>query len=150
MIVDKLWGYESVIVNNDLYCGKVLTVLDNGKCCSIHYHKEKTETFYVIEGSLVIMLATRKDKLSESIYDFNDPIIRILDVGDSVTVHPYTAHRFFVYNPEVLLDYRARFIEFSTTDYGDDSIRLIESGDIDEHVLDALENGHKSCAWVEK
>ena len=42
----KGWGYEKWIVNNDLYCGKVL-FFERGKKCSWHYHKVKDETFYV-------------------------------------------------------------------------------------------------------
>ena len=43
MIVNKLWGYEIWIENNEKYCGKHLHVVP-GKKCSVHYHKDKKET----------------------------------------------------------------------------------------------------------
>ena len=53
MIVNKLWGYEIWIENNEKYCGKHLHVVP-GKKCSVHYHKDKKETFYIINGELLI------------------------------------------------------------------------------------------------
>ena len=50
---EKGWGYELWIVNNNLYCGKILH-FDKGKKCSWHYHKIKQETFYVQKGKLKI------------------------------------------------------------------------------------------------
>ena len=52
-IVSKGWGYELWIENNELYCGKHLHVLPT-KWCSVHYHKNKKETFYVINGELLL------------------------------------------------------------------------------------------------
>ncbi len=49
----KGWGGEKWIVNNDLYCGKILYFV-KGKCCSFHYHKIKDETFYVQSGAIVL------------------------------------------------------------------------------------------------
>jgi len=48
-IVEKGWGAEKVIVNNNLYCGKILSFNPNRKF-SFHFHDEKTETFYVLSG----------------------------------------------------------------------------------------------------
>ena len=50
---EKGWGYELWIVNNNLYCGKILH-FNKGKKCSWHYHKVKQETFYVQKGKLKI------------------------------------------------------------------------------------------------
>ena len=50
---EKGWGYELWIVNNNLYCGKILH-FNKGKKCSWHYHKIKQETFYVQKGKLKI------------------------------------------------------------------------------------------------
>ena len=51
--VKKVWGQEEWVVNNDKYCGKILTV-KKGFRCSLHYHKKKHETFYVLEGNLLM------------------------------------------------------------------------------------------------
>jgi len=47
--VDKVWGEEIILVNNDKYCGKFLLV-DRDAEASYHYHKTKQETFYCLEG----------------------------------------------------------------------------------------------------
>ena len=57
---EKGWGYELWIVNNNLYCGKILH-FDKGKKCSWHYHKIKQETFYVQKGKLKIWYGYEDD-----------------------------------------------------------------------------------------
>ena len=52
--VSKGWGYESIIANNDQYCGKLL-FFKKGKHCSWHYHEQKHETFYVQSGKLIVV-----------------------------------------------------------------------------------------------
>lgn len=108
-IVGKAWGYEEIIVNNTLYCGKILTILRN-KSCSIHYHEKKMETFYVIEGAIV--LEVYKD------LELTKCQTHLLVRGDSVTLEPRTPHKFYGVEPV------NRFIEFSTHDDPKDSIRL--------------------------
>ncbi len=51
-IVTKEWGEERWIVNRD-YCGKLL-ILKKGFRCSLHYHKNKDETFYVNKGKVLM------------------------------------------------------------------------------------------------
>jgi hypothetical protein len=45
-VVPKTWGREVWIVNNETYCGKILYITA-GKTGSLHYHRHKTETFYL-------------------------------------------------------------------------------------------------------
>ncbi len=45
----KVWGREEWLVNTDKYCGKFLNV-DKGYRSSIHHHRNKDETFYLLEG----------------------------------------------------------------------------------------------------
>jgi mannose-6-phosphate isomerase-like protein (cupin superfamily) len=54
-MVAKTWGKEEWFANNSFhnYCGKVLTILD-GHSTSMHYHANKHETFYVLEGTLQV------------------------------------------------------------------------------------------------
>jgi uncharacterized cupin superfamily protein len=47
--IEKVWGEEIWLVNNENYCAKYL-VLDTGAETSYHYHKMKTETFCCVEG----------------------------------------------------------------------------------------------------
>lgn len=57
-VVDKPWGKEEWIVNEE-YCGKILN-LNKGYQSSLHYHKNKKETFYLLEGKLAINLEDRE------------------------------------------------------------------------------------------
>jgi len=50
-IVNKGWGHEVIFVNNELYCGKLLS-FKKGSKFSMHYHMLKDETWYINEGSL--------------------------------------------------------------------------------------------------
>ena len=53
--VKKVWGKELIVVNCDKYCGKIL-YLDQGAKPSLHYHKEKQETFYCLEGQVALTI----------------------------------------------------------------------------------------------
>ena len=52
-VVPKGWGFEKWIVNNEKYCGKILYFVKDRKC-SFHYHKLKTETFYIQSGKIIL------------------------------------------------------------------------------------------------
>lgn len=118
IIINKKWGYEIWIENNNLYCGKHLHVIPD-RMCSVHYHKNKKETFYIIKGSLVIEYSTLTDKESWIKNKF-DKII--LSEGESLTIEPMTAHRFYS-----ALSSSCDFIECSTYHNDNDSYRIIES-----------------------
>lgn len=49
--VQKKWGREEIIVNNESYCAKFLYI-DQGAQGSLHYHRVKKETFYGLEGQV--------------------------------------------------------------------------------------------------
>ena len=58
--VEKGWGHELWIVNISEYCGKILH-MGAGKRMSWHYHKVKTETFYVLEGRCTLLVGSDDD-----------------------------------------------------------------------------------------
>ena len=111
-IVKKLWGHEEWIVNRD-YCGKKL-VLKKGLRCSVHHHKNKDETFYIIKGKVLIELDKEK---------------KVMLPGDSILIEPGTKHRF-----TGLED--SEIIEFSTHHEDSDSYRDEPSGTVDLDKLD--------------
>lgn len=117
-IVTKVWGYEIWIENNTLYCGKHLHVLP-GKWCSVHYHKNKKETFYVITGELLLKYS---QDISKSFWESNIGDSIILKKGESFTIEPNCAHA-FTSNSSFPCD----FIEISTHHEDSDSYRIIES-----------------------
>jgi mannose-6-phosphate isomerase-like protein (cupin superfamily) len=116
--VNKKWGYEIWIENNDLYCGKHLHVLPD-KYCSVHYHKNKKETFYVINGELSLEYSRH---LNKDVWDSKIVNNIILKKGESFTIEPRIAHR-FTSNTNFPCD----FIEISTHHDDNDSYRIIES-----------------------
>lgn len=105
-VVQKPWGKEEWIVNKD-YCGKLISIRKNCHS-SFHYHKKKNETFYVIDGKLLVSL--------------NKGIEKILDKGEVIDIHEGTLHRL-----EALED--TKIIEFSTHHEDSDSYRVLNGGD---------------------
>ena len=110
-IVNKSWGKEIWIVNNEEYCGKILE-FNAGSKFSMHFHVEKKETFYVLKGKLILNYfdLTNADKYSEE-----------LNIGDIVDIN-----RFFPHQIQAIED--SSIIEFSTQHKDSDSYR-IEKGD---------------------
>ena len=108
-IVQKGWGHEKIIHNDDGYCGKILC-FKKGKKCSFHRHKLKTETFYCV-GKILLR------------HGFDDDISKaeelILNTGDSFHVPIGLNHQM-----EALED--SELFEFSTIDHPDDSIRIVK------------------------
>lgn len=51
---DHAWGRELRLVNNPLYCAKFLEYDTHQECGSDHYHEEKTESFKVLSGNVII------------------------------------------------------------------------------------------------
>jgi mannose-6-phosphate isomerase-like protein (cupin superfamily) len=113
--VKKVWGSEKWIVNNDLYCGKVLTLKKMFRC-SIHHHKKKTETFYVSKGQVLL--------------EVDDNAYMMLP-GDAVDVLVGQNHRF-----TGLED--SEIFEFSTHHEDEDSYRKIASGEVGTGDIEAL------------
>lgn len=108
--VPKGWGSELWIHNGDLYCGKKLTLM-KGKKGSLHYHKNKTETFFLQSGKLRLELKYA-DGSEETL---------IMEPGDAVHLPAGTIHRY-----TGLED--SEMFEFSTKHDDSDTYR-IEPGD---------------------
>jgi mannose-6-phosphate isomerase-like protein (cupin superfamily) len=132
--VAKGWGYEYWIHNDKDYCGKEL-VLYRGKKCSVHYHKLKRETFYVVTGSMDVELYDRPFHVAwSSARVVNHDLLRTVDklrktrqlktatvrmeAGDSLVIDQRTPHRFRGVADET------RFMEFSTQHFDADSYRI--------------------------
>jgi mannose-6-phosphate isomerase len=109
-IEPKGWGREVWIANNDLYCGKILEIR-KGKRCSLHFHKLKTESFYLRVGRLVVRV--KESPRSEVIEEF------MMHPGDCMDVPPGLVHQM-----EALED--AELLEFSTQHFEEDSHRLVK------------------------
>jgi mannose-6-phosphate isomerase-like protein (cupin superfamily) len=107
-VVQKGCGQEVWIANSKLYCGKILQI-KQGKRCSLHYHKLKTESFYLRAGRLRVRM--KQSPSSSGVEEFE------LNVGECMDVYPGLVHQM-----EALED--AELYEFSTQHFDSDSHRL--------------------------
>lgn len=117
----KKWGYEIWIENNSLYCGKHLHVIPK-HWCSVHYHKNKKETFYVINGELKLEYSNNLEKTAWLNSSSVMAKTIVLKKGQSFTLEPMIAHRF-----TSNCDYSCDFIEISTFHEDSDSYRIIDA-----------------------
>jgi mannose-6-phosphate isomerase-like protein (cupin superfamily) len=108
-IVPKGWGREVWIVNGPLYCGKILEI-DQGKRCSLHYHRLKTESFYLRSGRLKVRV--KQDPQALEFEEFE------VVAGECMDVPPGLVHQM-----EALE--RVELYEFSTQHFDSDSHRLL-------------------------
>jgi len=61
--VEKKWGFEVWLVNNESYCAKLLH-LNKGAVSSLHSHPKKKETFFMIEGVASLTIENKSFLLS--------------------------------------------------------------------------------------
>lgn len=106
----KGWGREVWIANSGHYCGKILEI-HKGKRCSLHFHRIKTESFYLRSGRL--KLRVKESPEAEIIEEF------ILEEGQCMDVPVGLVHQM-----EALED--SELYEFSTQHYDSDSHRLVK------------------------
>ena len=110
--VEKGWGSEEWIVNNEKYCGKLLRI-EKDKKTSWHYHKIKDEVMYVHTGKVKIIHGNRED-----INHWNTKEV-ILFEGESFHIPTGLIHQI------IGLEYTELF-EFSTEHFDSDSYRVIK------------------------
>ena len=113
-IVKKLWGWELILVSTELYACKLL-ILKGGYQCSIHYHKEKDETFVLLVGRVFLdtFLSTPKPYWEMEMKSLK-----------SYHIIPTRKHRFKGKSSYSVL------LEVSTEDKSTDSYRETKSGKI--------------------
>lgn len=102
------WGYQLRCVNTELYCGKFM-VLTNDMFSSLHYHKEKDETFMVMKGIVWLEIIYNSNLRSTTLYP-----------GDSYRIEPNTKHRFKSLNGLSVI------LEVSTHDDDNDTYRVLK------------------------
>jgi len=107
--IDKGWGYELIFASNEMYCGKILHFNKAGSRSSMHFHKEKDETWYVQSGSFKLLtINTSTSAVVE----------HTLNIGDIFRVIPLLPHQL-----EALED-NSSIVEVSTRDSEVDNFRI--------------------------
>ncbi len=101
--VEKGWGYELHIHNDDGYCGKVLHFNKAAKF-SMHFHLMKHETWYVASGKFILFTINTETAEKQE---------HELVVGDVIVVPMGLPHQLFaleegdifeVSNPDHVID----------------------------------------------
>ncbi len=113
--VEKKWGAEEILINNDKYCSKLLHIKP-GFQSSLHFHNIKDETFIAVAGGTWV----------KYIHDgFPRQVLLIGWRRDVLHLPPGTPHRFWsaFAGGSVLL-------EVSTPHDDADVVRLEPSGEI--------------------
>jgi mannose-6-phosphate isomerase-like protein (cupin superfamily) len=110
----KEWGIEQIICRAPHAC-KIMTLYPDQQV-SLHWHAEKTETFILIEGHLIVELVHKIG---------NRSIIHLTEPYSSITIKKNTPHTFYCPDKQ---EGNTVFIEASTTDKPDDSYRIYPSG----------------------
>jgi len=108
--VDKGWGYEIIWATNDKYAGKILFFEKKGAKFSMHFHREKDETWFVNNGSFVVRWIDTKTATLFS---------QTLTVGMTWHNPPLQPHQL-----EALED-NSSITEVSTPDSVEDNYRII-------------------------
>ena len=108
--VKKGWGYELIWATNDHYCGKIMVFEKAGNKFSMHFHKEKIETWFVNSGKFKLRwIDTKTAQMHE----------KVLNEGDTWHNPPLQPHQL-----EALTD-NASVNEVSTADSIEDNYRII-------------------------
>ena len=68
-IVQKGWGSEFIFATNDKYTGKLLKFNKDAKF-SMHFHAEKDETWYVLNGKFLVKFI-QTENASTAIVELN-------------------------------------------------------------------------------
>ena len=106
----KRWGHELWLVNNDLYCSKLLVFDIVDAKCSMHFHKNKTESWFVYKGEFEVQYI---DTAGASI-----KIIRLKE-GEALHIPSLAPHQI------ISKSVGATLIETSTRHDDSDSYRVL-------------------------
>ena len=90
----KGWGEEVWFINNDKYCGKLLK-FKKGAMFSDHYHVNKDEAWYVLDGNLEL----RYYNLANA-----DRLVTQLGPGSVVHIPPHTPHQLVAHETSIIIE----------------------------------------------
>lgn len=107
-LVPKAWGSEFIWVTNEKYCSKFLNFETGGKF-SMHFHREKEETWYVQNGEFEVRYIDTKDASQHYL---------IIKEGDTWHNPPLLPH-------QIICIKSGTIIEVSTPDSVEDNYRVL-------------------------
>jgi mannose-6-phosphate isomerase len=107
--IDKPWGHELVWALSEHYAGKLLRVTA-GQRLSLQFHREKDESWYVLEGRAELEFAAPGERATTT---------EVVTPGAAFRIKPGTVHRVRAIEDTTIL-------EVSTPEI-DDVVRLEDS-----------------------
>jgi len=108
--VDKGWGYELIWATNEKYCGKIMVFKKPGSKFSMHFHREKDESWFVNSGRFKLRYIDTK---TATLYE------KELKEGDTWRNPPLMPHQLEALEP------MSSITEVSTADSVEDNFRII-------------------------
>jgi len=107
--VQKGWGYELIWATTSDYCGKIMFFNKEGNKTSMHFHKEKDETWFVNSGKFKVRYI---DTSNSMLYE------KELNEGDVWHNPPLQPHQLVAMQDE------SSVTEVSTADSVEDNYRI--------------------------
>lgn len=107
--VEKGWGHELIWATNDKYCGKLLK-FNKGAKFSMHFHAQKDETWYVLNGKFEVRYILTQDASQRT---------HILEAGSVWRNLPLEPH-------QLVCIEEGTIIEVSTPDSVEDNYRVMK------------------------
>lgn len=107
--VEKGWGHELIWATNEKYCGKLLKFNKDARF-SMHFHAEKDETWYVLDGKFLVKIINT---------DNASIIEQELNPGDTWHNPPLLPH-------QVICLEAGTIVEVSTPDSVEDNYRVMK------------------------
>ena len=106
---EKAWGHELWIINNELYCGKLL-VFKKDKQFSMHFHLLKDEAWYISKGRFLYKYIDTETSAEKEM---------TVEEGDCIHLMPGQPHQMLA------LTEGATIFEVSTQHFDSDSYRVM-------------------------
>ena len=108
-VIPKGWGYELIWATNEKYCGKIMFFEKANAKFSMHFHKEKDETWFVNTGQFKVRWI---DTSNATLFEKN------LKEGDVWHNPPLQPHQL------ICLQEGSSITEVSTADSVEDNYRV--------------------------
>jgi len=115
--VEKGWGHEFIFATNEKYCGKILK-FNKGAKFSMHFHAEKDETWFVLEGKFVVKFIDTKTATE------HETELNVNDVWRNLPLSPH----------QVICIETGIIIEVSTPDSVEDNYRVAKGDSQKEYI----------------
>ena len=117
--IDKGWGFEIVWASTESYCAKLLCFDKKGAKMSMHFHKEKDETWFVNTGKFIVRWIDTKTAEQKE---------QLLVEGNVWHNPPLQPHQLEAITPDAII------FEVSTKDTPEDNYR-VQPGDSQTQML---------------